>query len=60
MIPRPSHQNRDLHCDRDVYGDRNKLEHLVGCLKQGRRIAARYEKRAASYPAILTLATIVL
>jgi hypothetical protein len=57
--PRRSHQGWDLHRDRDVYGDRDKVECLVGCLKQWRRIAARHEKRAASYLAMLALATFV-
>jgi len=33
---------------------------LVGRLKQCRRVAARYEKRAANFLAIVTLAAILL
>ena len=32
--PRRSHQGRHLHRHRDVCGDRNKVERLVGYLKQ--------------------------
>ena len=46
--------------DREVYRERNVIERLINRLKQWRRIATRYEKRAASYFAMLTLAAILL
>ena len=43
-----------------AYGDRNRVERLIDRLRQFRRVATRYEKRAADYLAILTLAAILL
>ncbi len=63
VIPRRSHQtplDRRHHFDRGLYRERNRVERLVGRLKQFRRIATRYEKRAISYLALLTLAAILL
>lgn len=42
------------------YRKRNRVERLVGRLKQYRRIATRYEKRATHYLALLTLAATLL
>jgi len=60
VIPLRSNQGRHLIFDRETYRERNKVERLVGRLKQWRRIATRYDKRAVSYLAMLTLAAIVL
>lgn len=60
VIPRRSDQDEDPHFDRGLYRERNKVERLVGRLKQWRRVATRYEKRAGSYLAMLMLAAIVL
>lgn len=46
--------------DAAVYRTRNRIERLVGRLKQQRRVAMRYEKRAAHYLAMLTLAALLL
>ena len=46
--------------DRAAYRQRNKIERLINRLKQFRRVATRYEKRAANYLAMLTLAAITL
>jgi transposase len=43
-----------------VYRSRNRVERLVNRLKQSRRVATRYEKRAAHYLAMLTLAALRL
>lgn len=45
--------------DRETYRGRNRVERLVNRLKQYRRIATRYDKRAAHYLAMLTLATLL-
>jgi transposase len=50
----------DPSFDRVAYRERNVIERLINRLKQWRRIATRYEKRAANYLAMLTLAAIVL
>jgi transposase len=44
----------------DLPRERNAVERLINRLKQFRRIATRYEKRAANYLAMLTLAAILL
>jgi transposase len=46
--------------DRAAYRRRNFVERLINRLKQSRRIATRYEKLAANYLAMLTLAAIRL
>jgi transposase len=46
--------------DRGAYRQRNRVERLINRLKQFRRVATRYEKRAANYLAMLTLAAILL
>jgi transposase len=46
--------------DREAYRERNVIERLINRLKQWRRIATRYEKRAANYLAMLALAAILL
>lgn len=43
-----------------VYRGRNRVERLVNQLKAYRRVATRYEKHAAHYLAMLTLAAVVL
>jgi transposase len=46
--------------DRRVYRERNQIERLINHLKQFRRIATLYEKRAANYPVMLAVAAILL
>jgi transposase len=60
VIPTKTDEIPDPSFDRDAYRERNVVERLINCLKQWRRIATRYEKRAANYLAMLTLAAIVL
>jgi len=43
-----------------VYRTRNRIERLINRLKQHRRVATRYEKRAENYQAMLMIATIML
>lgn len=43
-----------------VYKERNKVERFVNRFTNFRQIATRYDKRAISYQAWLTLAAIVL
>jgi transposase len=45
---------------RYIYRERNRIERLINRLKQFRRIATRYEKRAANYLAMITIAAILL
>jgi transposase len=44
-----------LSFPRELYRARNAVERLVSRLKQWRRIATRYDKRASSYAAFVTL-----
>jgi transposase len=60
VIPTRSNQPRVRSFDRVAYRQRNRVERLIGRLKQYRRVATRYEKRAANYLAMLTLAAILL
>ena len=63
IIPRTSRERKRRGrrpLDTELYAKRNRVERLVGRLKQFRRVATRYEKTAASYLAMLTLAAILL
>jgi transposase len=60
VIPHRADQRASASFDRRAYRERNRVERLINRLKQFRRIATRYEKRAASYLAMLTIAAITL
>ena len=60
VIPTKSDEFPDPAFDRAAYRERNVVERLINRLKQFRRVATRYEKRAANYQAMLILAAIVL
>ena len=60
VIPRKRNQRPDGRFDRAAYRERNVVERLINRLKQYRRVATRYEKRAAHYQAMVTIAAIVL
>ena len=53
-------RERRVRFDKDAYRKRNAVERLINRLKQFRRIATRYEKRAVNYLAMLTIAAITL
>jgi transposase len=53
-------RERRVRFDKDAYRKRNVIERLLNRLKQFRRIATRYEKRAVNYLAMLTIAAITL
>ena len=60
-----AHKSNERHggkakFDRELYRLRNIVERLFSWLKQFRRVATRYEKRADNYKAMLTLASILL
>jgi transposase len=57
-IARKSNEHRGGAFDRAIYRMRNLVERLINRLKQFRRVATRYEKRAENYGAMLTLAAI--
>ena len=56
--PRAGRRGRQF--DQAVYRARNHIERLINLLKQFRRVATRYEKRADNYQAMLTIAAIKL
>ena len=60
VIPTKSNERRDPAFDRTAYRERNRVERLINKLKHFRRIATRYEKRAANYLAMIALAAILL
>jgi transposase len=46
--------------DKEIHRQRNLMERCVLRLKQFRRVATRYDKRASSYLAFVTLAAIMI
>ena len=59
-IPRRRNERRRGKFDRAIYRERNRVERTINRLKQFRRVATRYEKRAENYLAMLTIAAILL
>lgn len=59
-IPRRSNERRRGPFNKQYYRKRNIVERLINRLKQFRRIATRYEKRAANFAAMITIASIFL
>jgi transposase len=60
VLPRRADQRARSLFDRRVYREQNRIERLINRLKQFRRIATRYEKRAANYLAMLAVAAMLL
>lgn len=60
VIARQKGERRRGRFDEACYRKRNVVERLVNRLKQFRRVATRYEKRAVNYLGMLTVAAIVL
>ena len=59
-IPRKVNERRTGPFDRASYRLRNRVERLINRLKQFRRLATRYEKRAENYHGMWVLAAILL
>lgn len=55
-VPPKQGHKRPQHYDRELYRKRNMVERLINRLKRHRRIATRYEKRAANFAAMLSIA----
>jgi transposase len=55
VIPTQAREPGRPDFDREAYRQRNRVERLINRLKQFRRIATRYEKRAVNYAAMLTI-----
>jgi transposase len=60
VIPTKANERRQPDFDREAYRQRNIIERLINRLKNFRRIATRYEKRAANYLAMIHIAAILL
>ena len=59
-IPRKSNERRNGPFNRALYRMRNLVERAINRLKQFRRIATRYEKKAENHLAMLHIASILL
>jgi transposase len=59
-IPHKQNERRTGPFDRTLYRLRNRIERLINRCKQFRRIATRYEKRAANYQAMWLIGAIIL
>ena len=59
-IPRKVNERRTGPFDRAIYRLRNRVERLINRLKQFRRLATRYEKRAENYYGMWVIAAILL
>lgn len=60
VIPTKVDAVPDPSFDREAYWERNVIERFINRLKQSRRVATRYEKWAAAYLAMVTVACILL
>lgn len=58
-IPHRSNQRRGCF-DKVIYRQRNRIERLIHRLKQFRRLATRYEKRAENHRAMWLIAATIL
>jgi transposase len=59
-IPRKADEHRRGPFDKQLYRLRARIEQLINRLKQFRRIATRYEKRADNYLGMVTIGAILL
>jgi transposase len=59
-IARRRDETRTGPFNRTLYKERNYVERSINRLKQFRRVATRYEKRAVNFLAMITLASIML
>ena len=59
-VARRSNERRRGSFNKQHYRKRNIVERLINRLKQFRRIATRYEKRASNFSAMITIASIFL
>jgi transposase len=55
VIPSTASRVEPIEYDRRLYRERNRVERLVGKLKQFRRVATRYEKLGETFMALVHL-----
>ena len=60
VIPSKSNQRQQPNFDRAAYRRRNLVERLINRLKQFRRMATCYEKRAANYLGMVHIGMLLL
>lgn len=58
--PRKTNEQRTGPFNRAIYRERNRVERLINRLKQWRRLATRYEERAAYHQAMWVIAATLL
>lgn len=58
VIPGRSNRREPIEYDRHLYRERNVVERYFGRLKQYRRVATRYDKKAANYLGFVWLASL--
>lgn len=56
VIPARANRKRPRRLDRDLYACRNRTERFLGRIKEFRRVATRYEKRARNHLSTVLLA----
>lgn len=56
VIPSRRNRKEPREHNAELYAERNRVERLIGRLKQYRRVATRYEKTARNYLAMVHLA----
>jgi len=59
-IPHKCNERRSGPFDKAIYRQRNRVERLINRMKQFRRLATRYEKRAENYRAFWIIAATIL
>jgi transposase len=60
VIPSSPSRAKKFPLDKHIYKDRHLVECCINKLKQFRRVATRYEKTAASFLGMITVAAILL
>ena len=60
VIPKRKNAKRKPRFNRGLYRERNRIERMINRLKQFRRVATRYEKRAENYLAMLMIGAILI
>ncbi len=60
VIPNNPSRAKKHPLDKHLYAQRHLIECCFSKLKQFRRVATRFEKTARNYPAVVTIAAIVL
>lgn len=57
VIPSRKNRKKPRYYNREIYKDRNFVERFFARLKQFRRVATRYEKKAENYLAMVHIAS---